>query len=179
MSGIPCPQDAATRACKASLLVTMCKEKKGGGGRRKSEVQHASFGLEKTTPRRRPSSPSLTRSTWLATFPLPLACWEPVLSPAKRPAGLQVSGPHRGRSGSGPFGRSSRCLGDPRTVAKERRQPGMRKHREWDEMDLGATPRLWNATVAASRNLATEALRLRSALPLGLRPDARPAPAAR
>lgn len=34
-------------------------------------------------------------------------------------------------------------------------------------MDLGAMPRLWNVTVAASRNLATEALRLRSALPLG------------
>lgn len=97
MSDIPCPREADTLGCEVSLFVIMYKERKGRGRRRKEKKKakrsKPSFGLEKTTLWLRPSSPSLTCSTWLATFLLSLARQEPLLSPSKRPAGLQGSGP--------------------------------------------------------------------------------------
>lgn len=58
----------------------------------------ASFGLGKAVARR-PGGPSLTRWTWLATFPLPLSRREALLSPSRRRPGCSGRDPTRGAQG--------------------------------------------------------------------------------
>lgn len=117
--------------------------------------------------------PALTRSTWLATFPLSLARQETQKAGLAAGAGPEASG--------WSFRREGRDLGYPRTAG--RRPQGLASTQRASDRPR-RHPRLWNSAVAtyldASRNLATGAPRLRSAVPLGPArspPPARYAPA--